>query len=241
MSIVNLLPDDFLRNKRQRRANVLCLVLFGIVMAGVIAAMMVSERATQNNIAVRDRVDQQYAQAAQKIQRMQQLQAQKQTMIKKAEQTATLMEKVPRSYLLAMVTNAMPEEAGIKNFNLITKQIVAAPTPAQPTKFAAVSGTPAASAQSTAPRHEVLMEIRGLARTDVQVAQFIAKLYRNPLIASVDLAYSKEVTLGKDDPPVREFEVRTRLKSNADVLEALEKDKQTAKANQQEPTSETGA
>ena len=55
MSIVNLLPDDYVEQQRHSRANRMCLVLFLVVMAGVITAAVVSERSGRHTQEILDR------------------------------------------------------------------------------------------------------------------------------------------------------------------------------------------
>ena len=61
---------------------------------------------------------------------MQELEAVKRAMCKKAETTACLVERVPRSTLLGIVTNALPKGASLTKFILKTKTVVRAETDA---------------------------------------------------------------------------------------------------------------
>ena len=108
MTLINLLPEDYIRRKRAQRSNRLCLVLFVVVMAGVLAAAVVSQRCRDNTQSVLDRVDSEYLQATSMMTELGQLQAQKQMMLEKAKSTSALLERVPRSYLLAEITNSLP-------------------------------------------------------------------------------------------------------------------------------------
>lgn len=224
MSIVNLLPRDYLKRRRQRRADLLLLVLFGAVMLGVVSATILSERSWRHTVKVAERVDQSYAEAAKLIDQLQQLQAQKQTMLRKAEDTASLMERVPRSYLLATATNALPTEACLTGFHLTVEKVEHKPPQPNPK----APGAPTAKFQSTAARRfpgsvttQVHVEATGLAGTDVDVARFIANMAANPLVESADLVYSEE-RLIEDEIPVRGFQVNIMLKPGADVTEAVE-------------------
>ena len=217
MSIINLLPPDYLLRRSQKRANVLCLGLFCVVMAGVLTAAVVSEQNSRRTMQVAQRVDGEYAEAIRLIQQMQQLDQEKKSLLAKAESASTLMERIPRSYLLATLTNALPENTSLINVTMDTKYIInSAPSGvgAQTDKAAAVSAArrPAKTSSSA-----VIVDITGLADTDVQVARFIATLARNPLTAAVDLVYSQEKTV--NDAKVREFQVKLELKCNVDVMD----------------------
>ena len=218
MSMINLLPKDYIKRRQQRRANVLCLILFGLVMAGVLGAAAVSERSIRHTEEVADRVNKAYSEATRMIQQLNELEARKQGMLRKAEMTAKLLERAPRSTLLAVVTNALPRSASVTKLNLfqifkVTK------SPAAPkassgakTKFQKVAEEQAAETKTI-----VGMEVVGLAGTDVDVASFIAKLARCPIIGVVDLVYSQEKVV--DEIPVREFKVSMQLKPDVDVID----------------------
>jgi Tfp pilus assembly protein PilN len=200
MSMINLLPDDYLIRRQQSRANFLCLALFLVVMTGVIAAAFVSDQSLGRTREILARIDADYEQAAKLLAELQQLQQQKTAMEAKARTTDALQERVPRSYLLGVITNSLPEGASLLDMQLQLKQV--------PSKAPGAKG-----ANPTL----VEMEIRGLAGTDVDVAKFIATLAANPLIASVDLVYSQQKTV--EQVQLREFQLRSELKSGVDVLD----------------------
>src|SRR4051812_41874015 len=105
---LSFLPDDYLARKVQRRTNVICATLFLIVMGAITAAVMLSERATGALVQRHEEVDHQYAEAAKKLETVQQMQDKQRRMAHQAEVTASLLERVPRSYLLAEFTNSLP-------------------------------------------------------------------------------------------------------------------------------------
>jgi len=221
MSIINLLPEDYVKRRSQARANRLCLALFAAVMAGVVGAAVVSERSVGNTQAVAKRVDAAYADAAKMIEQLRELETRKAAMLHKAELTASLLERVPRSTLLAIVTTALPSGASLTQINLFPQNVVTRSEPARK-EAGAVDSKFAKVQQQRAPTESVtvmMMEATGLAGTDVEVARFITNLVRCPLMKSVDLVYSQEKVL--QDTPVREFQVKIELKPNVDVIDVL--------------------
>lgn len=221
MSTINLLPNDHIERRAIRRANLMCLVLFAIVTTSVLAAALVSEQNSSHTRGIRDRVDAAYADAARMILQMQHLEAQRSRMLHKAELTASLVERVPRSVLLAVITNALPTNCSLLDVDLKTARIVST-TPSS----LAQPGSSRNTMLTTEPREvtksvkvRVEMEIVGRAGTDVEVARFIANLARNPLMRSVDLVYSEEKLVNKS--PTREFQIRLELKSDADAVNVL--------------------
>jgi Tfp pilus assembly protein PilN len=217
MTYVNLLPEDYLARQAQKRANLLCSIMFCLVIAGVLAAMLVSEQSYRRTREVNERVNDSYRQAGKLIQQLQELDATKQRMVKKASMTAKLLERVPRSYLLATVTNALPRGGSLLSFKLTTKRVVTTVVRKQKTRYDEAAAKKQAQA---APKLEIKLVVKGLAATDVEVAKFIAQMARCPLLDTVDLVYSEEK--GVKDALVREFEVEMVLKPDADVREVTE-------------------
>ncbi len=223
MSTINLLPEDYLLKRSQHRANVLCVALFLAIMLGVGGAALVSHQNTRRTEKVRDHVNKQYADAANLLMQMYKLEAQKREGLRKAEATTTLLERVPRSYLLAIVTQSLPSNISMLEVEFQPKSFLTGNASNKKTK-----GTKFDKLKAKQPTHRrvMMMEISGLAATDVEVADFIANLQRCPILASVDLNYSREKTIrlkskGKDERNVREFKVTMQVKSNVDVIDLI--------------------
>lgn len=215
MSTMNLLPEDYVAHQAQKRANLMCLSLFAVVIVGLAAAAIVSERKHRRTSEVCERVNQSYDEAGKLIRQMQSLDITREEMFKRANVTAALLERIPRSYLLAAVTNALPKGASLTKFELRTKcteSSVASQKPKSKNETAANGKSPA---PKTVKKMEVSIAVAGLANTDVEVGRFIATMDRCELIESVDLVFSQEKTV--KDSVVREFEVILYLKENADV------------------------
>ncbi len=216
MSFVNLLPEDYVSRQARRRANILCGCLFGVVMSGVLAGALVQERSCQRTREVRDRVSQAYAEAGKLINQLQQLESTKQKMLRKAKLTVGLLDRVPKSYLLATITNALPEGSSVVSFELKSRRAGSGTSAKSKTKFAAASAKRKKSARASAKKRQLTITLTGLAGTDVEVARFIAAMARCPLMQDVELVYTQEKKV--QDNLVREFRVVMRLRPDADVL-----------------------
>ena len=227
MSTINLLPDDYLQQRSQQRANVLCLILFGIVMIGVITAAIHSEEQASQVRVIQSQVAKQYREAGEMIAQMQELEDKKKAVLSKAQMAAELLERVPRSYLLASLTNALPEGSSLVQVKLMTAQAKPLKAKKSQSKFkrraAARKAKKGASESAELGKPlplRVTLEVAGLAETDVQVAQFMANMKANPLIKSVELEHSELEEL--KDGNARSFKVVILLKSDAHV-EILDK------------------
>lgn len=218
MSFVNLLPEDYIARQTQKRANLMCSVLFAAVMTGVLTAAVVSDQKHKRTLEVSGRVNQSYNDAGRLIEQMQKLDVTKHEMLKKAKLTADLLERVPRSYLLAVVANALPKGASLLEFKLATKRSKKLSSSGKSkSRYKTASAKRKGKSASKAPENlEVMITITGLAGTDLEVAQFITAMSHCSLMESVDLIYSQEEEI--DEIVAREFQVILRLKSDADVV-----------------------
>ena len=219
---LSFLPDDYLERKARRRTNAICAVLFCVVIGAIGAAFTVSEKSMAEIDKQYAEVQQQYTDAAKRIEQVQQMQEKQRTMAHQAELTASLLEKVPRSFILAELTNGMPGGVSLLDFQLEARVVtnpVAAKT-AFEIRREEVAGTAGAPPISAQPRvYDVTMRATGVALTDVQVAQFISKLNGSKLLKDVNLLFTDEFTDNKDgsNEKRRKFQIELTLDPNAAV------------------------
>ena len=219
---LSFLPDDYLERKARRRTNLICAVLFLICVSGMVSTIVVADRTLRQARQINDAASKEFAEAAKPIQQFQQLQEKQRTMAHQAELTASLLEKVPRSFLLAELTNSMPAGVSLLALTLDSKVRAAAPAPVAQTTFEKKKAEAEAKKGVTAPpqpkRYDVHLKLTGIALTDVQVAQFISKLNQSRLLKDVNLLISDEHVQGTDK--VRKFEIEMALNPNAEVQPA---------------------
>jgi Tfp pilus assembly protein PilN len=222
---LSFLPEDYLERKAQRRTNAICATLFLVVMVAIGSAFTITERGMREAESKHAEIEAKYTEAAKRIEQVQQMQEKQRRMAMQAELTASLLEKVPRSFLLAEVTNAIP--TGVSLIDLVMesrRKASAAPaTPKTPFEQKRAgdplkkSGHPAIEA----PSYEVLLKITGIANTDVQVAQFITRLNQSPLLRDVNLIISDEYKGGESK--LRKFQIDMMLHPQADVATLTQK------------------
>jgi hypothetical protein len=239
---LSFLPDDYLQKKAARRATVLGAALFMVVAAGIGAAFLVTDRGTRQIERDHDAVVTQYTEAARRIEQVKVLQEKQRKMATQAELTASLLEKVPRGNLLADITNSMPVGLSLLEFTLESRAV--APPPPKPQSAMTVEEQKKAleekeklKAGGTPPPqpklYDVFLKLTGVARTDVQVAQFIAKLGTSKLLKDVNLVISDEYKLqpkanptgkeakdAKDEEKLRKFQIECMVNPAAQVTAA---------------------
>ena len=212
---LSFLPDDYLERKARRRANALCAGLSVVVMGAIASAFWLTERSMSGVEARAASVDQQFTDAARSIEQVNRMKAQQRKIVHQAELAASLVEKVPRSNLLAEFTNALPAGTSLLDLSLESRlKLGRAPTEndarlARKRAAAAAAGGPAvAPAGPPAPepvQYDVYLKLTGIADTDVQVAQFMARLNACPLVSDVNLLVTGETKQG--DREMRKFEI----------------------------------
>src|SRR3954469_10811739 len=115
---LSFLPDDYLDRKQRRRTNAICAVLFCIVIASIGGAFTVTEKSMREIEKQASDVEVQYTGAAKRIEQYQQMEEKQRTMQHQAELTASLLEKVPRTRILAKVTNGIPQGVSLLDFSM---------------------------------------------------------------------------------------------------------------------------
>jgi hypothetical protein len=218
---LSFLPDDYLETKRQRRTNVICAGLFLAIMSGIGFGFTTIEKSLRAAEKEHDEVVKEYAEAATKIQQQKQMQEKHQKLNAQAELTAALVEKVPRSRLLAELTNAKPAGVSFKDVQLDSKLRAGGPAPK--TQFeikraamdAASGGKPSAPVPQ-AKTYDVNVRVTGRADNDVQVAQFMAKLNQSEIVKDVNLVVSDEEVVG--EVRMRQFQIEMMINPTAEVL-----------------------
>jgi Tfp pilus assembly protein PilN len=225
---LSFLPDDYMEKKLRRRTNAILGTLFFVVVSAIGTTLFWKEQTTRQLEKEKSQLDGQLTEAAKPIEQFKQMQEKQQTLARQAEITASLLERVPRTYLLAEITNGIPGGVSLLDFNLDSK-IRSAPVSSAP-KTAFDQKRADVEASNNAPQarvYDVTMRLTGVAATDVQVAQFISKLNKSTLFRDVNLLVSEEFKQNAET--VRKFSVEMTLNPEAMVsINDLKKDTRTA-------------
>lgn len=227
----SFLPEDYLAQKAERRTNVVSLILFAIVMFAVFLAFMVTNRTWTSVRSEQAMINARYQQAAEQIRELRELEAQEKEMMNKAELAGALIERVPRSILLAEIINRMPDRLSLVDFELTSKKIKTvnrqaaaatekngrlAPGKSKRGKTKA-QANPNGAPPVEAPRYAVEITVVGVAPTDLEVSRFLSELNSYPLLQDVVLDYSEEQEIQQQI--MREFRLQMQLDPDADIRE----------------------
>jgi Tfp pilus assembly protein PilN len=221
MATINFVPDDYVQQRRASRANVLYLMLL-MAMLGAIGITFGFIKMRQRTVrAELAQLNQRMTQAKEQIAQLEELKIKSNEMMKTMVVTAELLEPVPRSIVLASLTNNLPSGVSLLDFELKEKETqVIRPASSRASKAAAGSqykNKTAAAQDKTEPDKliETDLEIKGIAPSDIQVAGFIARLSNSILFDAVSLVESKEVEI--DAVKYREFRLKAIIKPNLEL------------------------
>ncbi len=222
MNKVNFLPEDYVEKKAQQRTNIICLGLFFIVMTGVAGGFMVTEKRQRDIDKQVERVNQDMAQASESLKQLEELEKKKNQMMQKASVSASLMETVPRSLLLAILTNDLPAGVSLLDIKLDCKkqESATAKTKEKP-KNKKKTNDPKEEKKEELPeplQFKTTLEMMGLAGSDIQVAQLISNLNRCNFFTQVNLIFSEECV--EKEESLRKFKLQIHLDPAAKASEA---------------------
>jgi len=224
---INFVPDDYTQSNESRRTNLIYLVLFAVVMialGGSFVSIKIRQRACRTS---EELVNARMTEIQEAIKQFEELQTKKREMMKTALTTAELLEPVPRSILLASLTNNLPPGVSLSEVNMIQKQSKQIAAAAKTSKYQAAQAQKTASqsngsqqaaqSQTDEPENpEKLLEthinIGGIAPSDLQVASYIEQLSNSSLLDNVALIESKEYKL--QDSTLRQFKLSAMLRKN---------------------------
>lgn len=231
-----LLPDDYLDQRAERRTNVISLTLFVVVMAAVFAAFLVTNREWSNIKSAQAVMNEQYEHAHERIKELKELEQQREQMLNKAELATALVERVPRSILLAELINRMPAQLSLLEFDLKTEEVKARKSDkskkeeeakadkaktkslkdAQRTKTKEEAQAEARKVE--APKHQFVLSMIGVAPSDADVSKYIESLNQFPILDGVRLEFSEEKEI--EGRWLRQFKISMKLVANADISTA---------------------
>lgn len=211
---LSFLPDDYVARRARSRANRLCGSLLLVTMFGVAGAFVYAQDRLD---AIRQQyatVNAQYQREADRLKRLDELQKQQTELARRAKLAEALIEKAPRTEVLASLARSMPAETTLSEVVLNSRIKLVAKTPEQilAEKQARGAKKNAAVENEVKPKlYDTTLRMVGMAYTDLQVAEYINNLSRSPYFEDVNLLVSREVSY--QDQPMRRFEVEMVVRS----------------------------
>jgi hypothetical protein len=219
MLSINFVPDDYVQSSESQRTNLICLALLAVVMAalgGLFVTIKIRQRVLCHEVA---RIDAEMAREEEDLKKLNELHTKQKDMMRTALTTAGLLEPVPRSVLLASLTNSLPAGVSLLRLYIVQKEpkSTSAGSTAAMSKYQAAQANsskmdPDWQATSAEKQIETHMDISGIAPTDLQVAEYIERLSNSNLMQNVALVESKEHKI--EDTTFRQFKLTAVLRNN---------------------------
>jgi len=239
------LPEDYVSKLAERRSNALAVSLFVIVTLCVVGAFFVTNRQWKDVKTYQQAINVRYTKAATDIEQLKVLEQQKNGLLQKAELTTALIERVPRSILLAELINRMPKRVVMLQLELKSerldkpspkalkeaakkaKSLTGAKKPAKGKASAVVKDAPDAKhavdpIAAAAPKLSTSIVIIGVAPSHKDIARFVASLQECALLTAVELKYSEATII--QDREMKKFRLEAKISDGADArrIELLE-------------------
>lgn len=213
MSKIDFLPNDYIQQRNSNRVNLLYLVLLGAVMAGIVitfSVIKIRQRSVQKELAA---ITVSLAKVCEQMELVEQLQAKGKGLMQTASITTGLPDLVPRTIILACLTNNLPEGVSLLDLKITDKEIVSEVVEEKgKSQYDVVSAVLSKSAKPEAAPVRVVntnIEITGIAPSDIEVAKYIASIGNSFLLDSVGLVESKEYVI--DEVKFRQFKLQAAI------------------------------
>jgi Tfp pilus assembly protein PilN len=217
---INFVPDDYVQSSESQRTNLMCLILLAVVMTalgGLFVSIKIRQSVLRHEVA---HIDAKMAQEQEDLKKLSELQTKQKEMMKTALTTTQLFEPVPRSVLLASLTNSLPAGVSLLRLYMEQKEVKQAKQPTT-NKYQAAQANKTSTQQTGLAENpsETLIDIGGIAPSDLQVAEFIERLNSSNLLRNVALVESKEHKI--EQTSFRQFKLKAMLRSNLHLSEEV--------------------
>ncbi|HLO40523.1 MAG TPA: PilN domain-containing protein [Phycisphaerales bacterium] len=232
----SFLPDEYVSRRAELRAGVLGMGLFGVVMVLVVGAFIVTNQRWRAVRAEARAVEVEYEDQRARIEQLEKLERERDDMLEKAEIVSALVEKTPRSLMMAEIVGRMPPGMTLLEVKLDGKRIE--PPKAEepkgkkgPQKVGTLSkgaAKPAADKSKVKadakgpkdqpppreriapPKFDYRLTLSGVTTVNTEVADFLARLKECEFLQNADLVYIRETEI--DDTQLRKFEITAQLR-----------------------------
>lgn len=215
MAKIDFVPNDYIQQRQSSRANFMYLVLFMILMAAVgvtFSILKLREQSVKSSLAT---VDAKMVKAQEQIAQLEELQRKGKAMMKTMAMAAELLEPVPKSVVLACLTNNMPSGVSLLELKITSKKVKAFVSKTSSTSQYQAATAAAGTEPGSVSKERLLethIEIKGIAPSDIEVANYIARLGDSILLTNVALVESKEHKM--DETKFREFKLTAMLRTD---------------------------
>ncbi|MAJ47144.1 MAG: hypothetical protein CBC35_07760 [Planctomycetes bacterium TMED75] len=229
MNEPTLIPQEYVNERKEIRRTSFGVVLFVIVMAGVVAAFLVTNRQWDSVRIRQQEVAAEFSEVGEKISRMDELRIARDDLVERAELASALVSRVPRSMLLDGLVERMPMKLSWTKLTMASKEAKKPVVRSDPKNDRLKPRGPAAApvrtrgkknAHSDLPeerpvpkKYTTTITLTGLATDEVDVSTYVASLQSFSLLSSVMPDSTEIITV--DDVEMRKFTITMELDQDA--------------------------
>lgn len=229
MNEPTLIPQEYVNERKEIRRTSFGVVLFVIVMAGVVAAFLVTNRQWDSVRIRQQEVAAEFSEVGEKISRMDELRIARDDLVERAELASALVSRVPRSMLLDGLVERMPVKLSWTKLTMASKEVKAPVVRSDPKNDRLKPRGPAAAPVRTRgkknsksdlieerpvpKKYTTTITLTGLATDEVDVSTYVASLQNFSLLSSVMPDSTEIITV--DDVEMRKFTITMELDQNA--------------------------
>lgn len=202
----SFMPEDYVAKKIARRTNIIFISLFGVVFFVVAAAFFVTDR---QRTEVRDeltKVNMKVEEKRAQLEQIESLNAQKQEMKRKANVTAALRDRVPKSAVFAELSNNMPATMSLTELKIETEAVKGQPAPRTAIQREKLRQASTGQEEIQVVPTRVEIGLAGVAPTDVEISEYIGTLNAHPMFSDVTLQYVEEMKI--EESMLRKFRIQ---------------------------------
>lgn len=223
----SFLPEEYVAQRAENRASIITLVLFAVVMFGVVGAFLITNERWASVRTRQEAVGEAYAAEAVKIEQLKSLEAQRTQLVGKAEITTALLERVPRSVLLAELTTRLPATVTLTLIELDGKRLVkkSADPKKKGRQVRSLSKGAKVGAKNQlasderpeieAPQFSFKLTLEGVCPTNSPITDYMSALNDLPLLSHVELEFIQQTQI--DHVDLRRFKITSVLRRDADA------------------------
>jgi Tfp pilus assembly protein PilN len=222
----SFLPKEYVKGRSQFRANVMALLLFVLVLAGVVGAFVVNHQRWRRVHQEQQQVAVSFKEEATKIEQLKELEKQRVELVERAEVVTALKDRIPRSVLMGEIVRAIPDGLTLTEVTMEGERIK---PPAPKVDPKAKKKTRALKSKSVGtgkdevaekpkvlpPKFSFSLAIEGIALENDQVADFLSSIKSSPLFEDVELPLIDQTIIDKQS--FRKFKITMNLRERADA------------------------
>ena len=212
MSTINFVPSDYIQKRDSSRANVMYLILFVIVMAGIVSTFSIIKMRQKSMEHELEAIDAELLRAHEKFALLEKLELKAAEMMNAASMTSDLYENAQRSVILACLTNNLPKGVSLTKVKLFEKEGVPRAINLTQYQQAAASANAGSNGKKIVATN---IEIEGIAPSDIEVASFMSRLASSFMFEEISLVESKEKEI--NERKYREYKLSSVVQYDLEI------------------------